>query len=190
MVKERGRTELLLEVSRTALKTTACWIDASVFHWMKMDANMMQKKDGKLLNEDQLEVKSWYLQIWEVSLLTLSLFEAQLCIQNQFIIWGSVSPRQKEIRNDRRRVWTFPQLLTGIFQPKRQILTLQTSVCMDGADLNMSITQHTSQPSCNFQELSLLVIQYWMLTEMDRVSASLPCLLMSYSPYVQLRTGI
>lgn len=117
MVKERGRTELLLEVSRTALKTTACWIDASVFHWMKMDANMMQKKDGKLLNEDQLEVKSWYLQIWEVSLLTLSLFEAQLCIQNQFIIWGSVSPRQKEIRNDRRRVWTFPQLLTGIFQP-------------------------------------------------------------------------
>lgn len=154
MVKERGR----LEVSRTALKTTACRnIDASVFHWMKMGAHMMQKKDGNLLNEDQLEGKGKYFQIWEAGLLTLSLFEAKLCIPNQFIIWGSVFPRQKEIRNDRDTVWTFPQLLTRIFQPKRQILTLQGSVCMDGGDLNISITQHTLQSSCSCQELSLWV---------------------------------
>lgn len=103
------------------------------------------------------------------------LFEAKLCMQNEFITWGSTSLREKGTRSYSWRGWTFFHPLKGISKPKRQVLTLQRAVSIAGGDLRMSITQHISGSSWRFQEqhwtpammAGVPVPALWLLTSRD-----------------------
>lgn len=62
------------------------------------------------------------------------LFEAKLCVQNEFIIWGPVSPRGRGTGSHGWRLWPFLHLLKGMSQPKSHVVTLQRSVYIAGGE--------------------------------------------------------
>lgn len=124
-------------------------------------------KDCSLLNEGQLRggevvldlrccfpnvIKLSFSRGQKESFQLFPLFEAKLCMQNEFIIWGSASQREKGTKSYSWRGWTFLYPLKGTSKPKRQVLTLQRAVYIAGGDLHMSITQHISGSSCQFPE--------------------------------------